>query len=391
MVFPFRAKTANTPPPPPLATDNNMPPPHPSAIENHVSPSTGPPPRYTAVVRRVYPYTLRPIVIFVSIVGFIYGIALGVESIKGRNDDGETSKMKVFDIIEAIMFFVIAGTELFVLAVAIMQSLQLARLFIVLVPVGVLVNLAVSIVSIIVHFTLKSDLISQCVTNEEGDSFSDSWSGSSFNVTNTQANTICNNSWNRGTWGVFAWLLITLGISLLFASTYFSYYHQLLDPTSVRERQNYRQNQNQAFPMQSSYPPPPDGQQAWMVPPYPGPPAPPGHYANNPPPPAGYEKSDYHPGAEWAQGDYAPPAGAPPRERDIGENRAEEEAWDRARSQGVTAHLTGHGFAPRRSSDSLNGGYAIPNAEEDEAWERARNEGVTSHLTGNKRNGERDV
>ncbi|WVQ70667.1 hypothetical protein IAR50_000189 [Cryptococcus sp. DSM 104548] len=386
MIFLSRGKTTNTQPPPPPATNNATPSSYPSGNNNNTPPSTGPPPRYTAVVRRVYPYSLRPIVIFVSIVGFIYGIALGVESIKERNDDGETSKMQVFDLIEAIMFLVIAALELFVLAVAAMQSLQLARLFIVVVPLGVLVNLAVSIVAIIVHFTLKSDLISQCVADEEGGSFSDTQDGSSLNITSTEANTICNNSWGRGTWGVFAWLLITLGISLLFASTYFSYYHQLLDPSSVRERRNDRQNQ--AFPMQSSYPPPPDGQQAWMVPPYPGPPGP---YANNPPPPAGYEKSDYHPDAEWAQADYAPPPGAPPRERDIGENRAEEEAWDRARSQGVTAHLTGHGSAPRRSSDSQDGGYVIPNAEEDEAWERARNEGVTSHMTGNRRTGEGQV
>jgi hypothetical protein len=28
-------------------------------------------------------------------------------------------------------------------------------------------------------------------------------------------------------------------------------------------------------------------------------------------------------------------------------------------------------------------GFLIPNNEEDEAWERARNEGPTAHLTGN--------
>lgn len=122
-------------------------------------------------------------------------------------------------------------------------------------------------------------------------------------------------------------------------------------------------------------PPPADGQQAWMVPPYPGPP----NYANNPPPPQGWDKSDYHPDAEWAQADYASPSS---RERDIGDNREEEEAWERARSQGVTAHLTGHAPLRAREDVERDSGYVIPNAEEDQAWEEARNQGVTAHLTG---------
>lgn len=48
--------------------------------------NTGPPPRYTAVVRKVYPYSLRPVVIFLSLIGFIYGLALGINSIRDRNN-----------------------------------------------------------------------------------------------------------------------------------------------------------------------------------------------------------------------------------------------------------------------------------------------------------------
>ena len=121
-----------------------------------------------------------------------------------------------------------------------------------------------------------------------------------------------------------------------------------------------------------------------MVPPYPGPPA--GGVQ--------FEKSDYHPNAEWAQNDpfaneeYAPPPGSPPRQgrapaaesTEALVNNHEEEAWQRAQSTGVTAHLTGHAPGPR--SNEQDDGYIIPNNEEDEAWERARNEGVTAHLTG---------
>ena len=69
-------------------------------------------------------------------------------------------------------------------------------------------------------------------------------------------------------------------------------------------------------------------------------------------------------------------------------NREEEEAWERARNSGVTAHLTGQASPPpsgsQRVRDETNTqGFVVPNSEEDEAWERARMEGPTAHLTGN--------
>ncbi|OWZ70085.1 hypothetical protein AYX14_04486 [Cryptococcus neoformans] len=353
-------------------------------------PPSGPPPRYTAVVRKVYPYSLRPIVIFLSLVGFIYGLALGIDSITDINDDLETYKMQAFDMIVGIMYLIVAVIEAFIILVAALQSLSLARSFIVVVPIGLIVNLAANVVGIVAHFTTKSDLIAQCVYNEDRQAYSD-MRGIVGNIITNEATSICTSLWNRGTWGVFIWLFVTLVLSIVFASAYLSYYHQLLDPSSVRTRQPIYNRQNQSYPLQSGpggyHPPPPiDGQQAWMVPPYPGPP----NYANNPPPPRGWDKSDYHPEAEWAQADYTTSSS---RERDIVDNREEEEAWERAQSQGVTAHLTGHAPSRAREDVERDSGYVIPNAEEDEAWERARNQGVTAHLTGaaTGRDRERDV
>lgn len=380
-------RTGSTKPTVPAPSDAaNSPPPNTNATNDD---NIGPPPRYTAVVRKVYPFSLRPVVIFLSLAGFIYGLALGVDSITDRNDAKETFKMQVFDIVAGILYLVVAAIEAFVILVAALQSLSLARLFIVAVPIGLIINLAVNVIEIIAHFTTKSDLIAQCVYNEDRQAYNDV-GGIVGNITTSEANSICTSLWNRGTWAVFIWLFVTLALSIVFASAYFSYYHQLLDPSSVRTRQPVYNRQNQSYPLQSGPggyrpPPPADGQQAWMVPPYPGPP----NYANNPPPPRGWDKSDYHPDAEWAQADYTTPS----RERDIVDNREEEEAWERAQSQGVTAHLTGHAPSRAREDVERNSGYVIPNAEEDEEWERARNEGVTAHLTGaaTKRDRERDV
>ena len=168
-------------------------------------------------------------------------------------------------------------------------------------------------------------------------------------------------------------VLFTANIQALFAGMAMSYYHQLSAPAAPI---------TQAIPLQS-YPPPPAGEQgyygapppptdqSWMVPPYPGPPA----------QGSAFEKTDYQPAADWAQDAHDPVAA-----REAMEHREEEEAWERARTTGVTAHLTGHGPGPRRDSGEGVRGYGMSsNNEEDEAWERARGEGVTAHFTGHNR------
>ncbi|WWD20702.1 hypothetical protein CI109_105178 [Kwoniella shandongensis] len=354
-------------------------------MSSRLPPPNGPPPAYTAVVTRVYPYTLRPIVIGFSIIGFIYGLALGVESIRDFSSNNEIHKEKVYDFISAIFYFVIAAIELYAFMVAILQNVRLARLLLFFAPAGILLNIGCQVIGIIVHYSLKSDLIAQCVQDETDDAFD-------F-LTTGQAQSACESAWRRGTWSVFAWLILTGILSIFFGTTLLGYYRQLLDPSSIRQRASANA-QNQAFQMQPGYypPPPTNGQQQWMVPPYPGPPT------NGPPPPApGFEKSDYQPDAPWAQHEYAPPAGAPPSQGGSWgasggghpePNRAEDEAWERAQSEGVTAHLTGQAPAPRSNQRNESSGYVIANEEEEDAWERARNEGVTAHLTGAGRNRE---
>jgi hypothetical protein len=50
-----------------------------------------PPPPYTRVIRRVYPYSLRPLVIGISIFGLIWGAAVGVSNIQDVGDEGGES------------------------------------------------------------------------------------------------------------------------------------------------------------------------------------------------------------------------------------------------------------------------------------------------------------
>lgn len=79
--------------------------------------------------------------------------------------------MQVFDIVAGILYLVVAAIEAFVILVAALASsfhpvftilahdvnskASLARLFIVAVPIGLIVNLAVNVIEIIAHFTTK--------------------------------------------------------------------------------------------------------------------------------------------------------------------------------------------------------------------------------------------
>ena len=61
-------------------------------------------------------------------------------------------------------------------------------------------------------------------------------------------------------------------------------------------------------------------------------------------------------------------------------NREEDEAWERAKSEGVTAHLTGHASPMSHGSDKGGSdGYSTPYEEAEAAWEYARAQDVAAH------------
>jgi hypothetical protein len=155
-----------------------------------------------------------------------------------------------------------------------------------------------------------------------------------------------------------------------------SYYRQLLDPSSVRQRvARYTEGAFQLQPQgpyaapQTGYPQPygqpygqppfgyapPDGPPGGYVPPYPGPPD-----ADSPFAPRNDDT------AKAAQGEFS--------------HEAQERAWRDATNNGPTVNA---GFGTRDGRDAPAGGYDVGhNDEEEEAWARARETGVTAHLTG---------
>lgn len=70
-------------------------------------PPTGNPPTYA----KIYPYSLRPLLLVSTIVSFFYLIILGIASFKAIGYKGETSKLKLFDGVTGGLFIAAAAIE----------------------------------------------------------------------------------------------------------------------------------------------------------------------------------------------------------------------------------------------------------------------------------------
>lgn len=61
-------------------------------MQTRTAPPMDAPPPYTRAIRRVYPYSLRPLVIVISLLGLIWATALGVSNIQDIGGEGGKSR-----------------------------------------------------------------------------------------------------------------------------------------------------------------------------------------------------------------------------------------------------------------------------------------------------------
>jgi hypothetical protein len=180
-----------------------------------------------------------------------------------------------------------------------------------------LVVFAGGLLRIIIHFTKKNDLISQCTTLAQRDGTAvypfGFWGPiRDDDVDKDEAEEWCNQSWNHGSWSEIVSMLITVTLAAFWTMIVYSYYRQLLDPSSVANStrlvpvQTYPQHYNQPY---GSTPHLGYGYNM----PYAGGPG----YVSGPPPPGEWHQGP--PPGQWQPpqgpppaGTFAPPAGAPP-------------------------------------------------------------------------------
>ncbi|PPQ68087.1 hypothetical protein CVT25_014250 [Psilocybe cyanescens] len=219
------------------------------------------PPSY-AFVTRVYRRNLRPVVVAYN-----------------------ANKVGTFSIIIGALYLGVFGIEAFGIFAAASQKIPFVRMYAYLSALVTLIVMVASLIQVVIHFTLKSEIINTCTNFNEGDTV---FYGSIFGpvrsdtLSKEDAQDWCNRSWNRGSWSNILSFLLTSVIAGFFTVVVFSYLRQVLDPSHpgnvLREPASHRMGN---FP--SHYNPPynPGGGAPGYYPAYPAPAGPPPNHNNS--------------------------------------------------------------------------------------------------------------
>jgi len=266
-------------------------------MSSRIPPPQGAPPSY-AFVTRVYRSDLRPVVLGVTFFGGLWSLfsAIGFfRSIPVDNGQGE-HKLAIFALALGIMYITVFAIEAFGFFSAAVQRLALIRIYAFLSVLATALFVGSELVSVVVHFTLKSDILNECTQLSKGDTivtypFGFFGPQHSEPLSPTDAASWCQSVYDRQSWSGIVSLIITALLALLFLSIAFAYYRQVLDPSSPANASRIA-NQGRmggAFPS---------------------------HY--NPPYNASVPNLGYGYNAPYANGPsgYAPPPGPPPAQRD---------------------------------------------------------------------------
>ncbi|THH04075.1 hypothetical protein EW145_g5792 [Phellinidium pouzarii] len=199
-------------------------------------PPQGAPPAY-AMVTKVYRRSLRPIVVGIGLLAAIWALIWGIASFRDISIDKEhAAKLEVFDIVLGSLYMATFAIELFGLAAAVLQKLAMIRIY-AFASLGVAVIItATELIRVIIHFAFKSTLINECIalsTNQTVETRVGIWGTKTTTLNGEDASTFCNSAWSHDSFSEIAWFIVAGIASLLFASITFSYYRQMLDPTSV--------------------------------------------------------------------------------------------------------------------------------------------------------------
>lgn len=153
---------------------------------------------------------------------------------RGQNE----SKLATFSLVMGILFITVFAFELFGIAATITQRHALVRIYTFLSFATVLIATGGGLLDVVVHFTMKNDIITECTNLVTGDNvvyYPFGFFGPlSHTVIDSQdANDWCHSAWDHDSWADIVELLILIFISTMFSLFTFAYYRQLLDPTSA--------------------------------------------------------------------------------------------------------------------------------------------------------------
>lgn len=270
----------------------------PSYAQTRAPPPSGPPPAYANVIGKVYPYSLRPVVLITSFCTFLYLLLVSISNFKDIGSSGNNTIMNIFDILTGALLMTVAIIEVIGFAGALKTNLKLATLYSRLTVPGFVLVVACEIINIVGHYSFKDRIINDCVSRNTGAVVTSGWGwfgtgGSSTTLNAADAQNYCNRSWKYDSTWEIVWLIVTIVLGVPFVLFSFAFVRQLQDPTSVRVREtnlgwwNRRNNQ------------PPSAQYG-------------NQYSSGPYDPQSQSQVYSYPPAPYGAGAYAPPSGPPP-------------------------------------------------------------------------------
>jgi len=225
------------------------------------------------LVSRFYKSNLRPVVIGISGLASLWALLLAIGSFKLHSDvgSGNIPHLGIIALILGILFMVGLAIELFGVIAALMQRAVMVKAFAYLSILSSILILGGNMTQIVVHFTMKNNLINECTSATTGDVVYYGWGilGPSRQTTLSanEAKIWCNDAWNHDSWADIVIFVIELLLAILFVSIVFAYYRQVIDPTSPvnASRMPLSQFRAEGYPEQYNppytngpfYPPPP--------------------------------------------------------------------------------------------------------------------------------------
>jgi hypothetical protein len=144
----------------------------------------------------------------------------------------------MFSLVLGILYITVFAFEVFGLAAAITQRHQLVRVYAMLSFAIVLIAAAGGLLTIVVHFTMKNNIISECTDLVQGSELVFYPFGFLGPVGHTvidsqDAQNWCSSEWDHDSWATIVQLLIVIFLTLMFSVTTYAWHRQLLDPTSA--------------------------------------------------------------------------------------------------------------------------------------------------------------
>ena len=272
----------------------------PTYTQTRAPPPSGPPPAYANVIGKMYPYSLRPVLLVTTFCTFLYLLLVSISNFKDIGHSGNNATMNIFDIVTGVLLMVVALFEVLGFVGALKTNLNIATLYSKLTIPGFALVIACEVLSIAGHYMFKTRIIDDCIARNTGavaPSSTFGWLGESSSNTvmsSQDATNYCNSSWRYDSTWEIVWLVVTIVLGVPFVLFGFAFVRQLRDPNSVRVRESnfgWWQRRNNQQPPSAQW-----GNQ----------------YHSAPYDPQSQSQAYSYPPAPYGAGPYAAPAGPPP-------------------------------------------------------------------------------